>query len=197
MRYEAKHQFFKGLLSWKMHFLMYFIHKYVSPGCQGTHKVSENKTLSLFLLTYISKNGGTMELIQMCYQYDVISEMWAGFTATSLSETMRNVFGSNMVFVYISKHRYHSELTCTGESMCKKAGNTKRNWPCSKPAREKAFELHTVSEIILEVVWNTIWRLITAAFSWVSADREETSLHACRAQKGMGPAATDPQSALL
>ena len=37
--------------------------------------------------------------------------------------------------------------------------------PCSKPAREKAFELHTVSEIILVVVWNIIWRLITAAFS--------------------------------
>ena len=34
-----------------------------------------------------------------------------------------------------------------------------------KPAREKAFELHTVSEIILDVVLNMIWRLITAAFS--------------------------------
>ena len=38
--------------------------------------------------------------------------------------------------------------------MCKKAGNKERNSPCGKPAKEKAFELHTVSEIILEVVWN-------------------------------------------
>ena len=55
---------------------MSFIHKYVSPLCQGTHKVSENKTLSLFLRTHISKNGGTTELIQICVRYDVISEMW-------------------------------------------------------------------------------------------------------------------------
>ena len=47
--------------------------------------------------------------------------------------------------------------------MCKEPGY-KRNSPCSKPAREKEFELHTVSEIILDVVWNMIWRLITAAF---------------------------------
>ena len=88
--------YFKGLLSCKMHFLMSFIHKYVSPVCQGTHKVSENKTLSLFLRTHISKNGATTELIQICW-YDVISEMWAGFTPTALSETllwetMRDVF---------------------------------------------------------------------------------------------------------
>jgi len=41
--------------------------------------------------------------------------------------------------------------------MCEKAGNKKRNSPCGKPARKKAFELHTVSEIILKVVMNTIW----------------------------------------
>jgi len=51
--------------------------------------------------------------------------------------------------------------------MCKNAGNKKRNSPCGKPEREKAFELHTVSEIILEVVWNMIWRLIMAAFSCI------------------------------
>ena len=55
---------------------MPFVRKDVSPVCQGTHKVSENKTLSLFLCTQISKNGGTTELIQICVRYDVISEMW-------------------------------------------------------------------------------------------------------------------------
>jgi len=49
--------------------------------------------------------------------------------------------------------------------MCKKAGNKERNSPCSKPARKKAFELHTVSEIILDVVLIMIWGFITAAFS--------------------------------
>ena len=44
--------------------------------CQGTHKVSENKALSLFLRTQITKNGGTTELIQICVRYDVILEMW-------------------------------------------------------------------------------------------------------------------------
>ena len=37
----------------------------VSPVCQETHKVSENKPLSLFLRTHVSKNGGTTELIQI------------------------------------------------------------------------------------------------------------------------------------
>ena len=65
--------------------------------CKDTHKVSENTTLSLFLRTQIFKNGGTTELIQICVRYDVISEMWAGFTPTAqsetlLSETMHNVF---------------------------------------------------------------------------------------------------------
>jgi len=48
--------------------------------------------------------------------------------------------------------------------MFKEAGN-KRYCPCSKPAREKEFELHSVSEIMLDVVWNIIWRLIMASFS--------------------------------
>ena len=62
--------------------LMSSIHKDVSPVCQGTHTASENKTLSLFLLTQISKNGATTDLIQICVRYDVISVMWAGFTRT-------------------------------------------------------------------------------------------------------------------
>ena len=66
---------FKGHLLCKMHFFMSFIHKYVSSLVQETHKVSENKTLSLFLRTHISKNGGTTELIQICCRLDVISEM--------------------------------------------------------------------------------------------------------------------------
>ena len=49
----------KGDLSCKMHFVMSFIHKYVSPVRRGTHAASENKTLSLFLRTQISKNVGT------------------------------------------------------------------------------------------------------------------------------------------
>ena len=67
--------------------LMSFMHTYVSPVCKETHKVSENKTLSLFLRTHIST-----ELIQICIRYDIISEMWAVFTPTALSETMRDVF---------------------------------------------------------------------------------------------------------
>jgi len=50
---EVKLDLFKGDLLCKMHFMMSFIHKYVSLVCQGTHKVSENKTLSLFLRTHI------------------------------------------------------------------------------------------------------------------------------------------------
>ena len=46
-------------------FFMSFIHKYVSPVCQGTHKVSENTTISIFLRAQISKNGGITELIQI------------------------------------------------------------------------------------------------------------------------------------
>jgi len=71
----------KGLLSCKMLFIMSLIHKCVSPVSQGTHQVSENKTLSLFLRTQISKNGGTTELIQICCRY--IRKL--------LSERMRNV----------------------------------------------------------------------------------------------------------
>jgi len=37
----------------------------VSPVYQGTHQVSENTTLSLFLHTQISKNGAATELIQI------------------------------------------------------------------------------------------------------------------------------------
>jgi len=71
------------------------------PGC-----VRKNKTLSLFLRTQISKNGGTTELIQICVRYDVILEMWThGTIRKLLSETMHDCFGHNMVFVYISKHR--------------------------------------------------------------------------------------------
>ena len=50
---------------------------------------SENKTLSLFLRTQISKNGATTELILICVRYDVISEMWThGTIRKLLSETM-------------------------------------------------------------------------------------------------------------
>ena len=58
---------------------MSFKHKYVSPLCKETHKVSENTTLSLFLLTHISKkkkkNGGANEQIQDLAP-DVNGEMW-------------------------------------------------------------------------------------------------------------------------
>ena len=53
----------KGLLSCKMHFLMSFIHNDVPPVCQQTHKVPESATVSHFLRTRISKNGGTRELV--------------------------------------------------------------------------------------------------------------------------------------
>ena len=80
--------YFKGLLSCKVHVFISSIHKHVSPVCQGTHKVSENKTLSLSLRTQISQNGGTTELIQICCRYDVISGMWAGLTPMAQSETL-------------------------------------------------------------------------------------------------------------
>jgi len=63
----------------------------VSTVCQGTQKVSEKKTLSLFLRTQISKTQDKTGMIKICCQYDVISEMWAGFTPTALSETMCDV----------------------------------------------------------------------------------------------------------
>ena len=56
--------FVKGDLSCKMHLCTSCIHEYVSPVCQGTHQVSENTTLSLFLHTLISKNGAATDLIQ-------------------------------------------------------------------------------------------------------------------------------------
>jgi len=57
------------------------------------------------------------------------------------------------------------------ERVCVKKQDIKRCLPCGKPVREKAFELHTVSEIILDVVLNMIWHLIEAAFSIASAGR--------------------------
>ena len=54
----------KGDLSSKMHFCTSFIHEYVSPVFQGTHQVSENTTLSIFLHTQISKKGAATDLIK-------------------------------------------------------------------------------------------------------------------------------------
>ena len=47
-----------------MHFCTSFIHEYVSPVFQGTHQVSENTTLSIFLHTQISKKGAATDLIK-------------------------------------------------------------------------------------------------------------------------------------
>ena len=55
---------FKGDLSCKIHFCTSFIHEYVSPVFQGTHQVSENTTLSIFLHTQISKKGAATDLIK-------------------------------------------------------------------------------------------------------------------------------------
>ena len=38
------------------------MHEYVSPVFQGTHQVSENTTLSLYLHTQISKNGAATDV---------------------------------------------------------------------------------------------------------------------------------------
>ena len=54
----------KGDLSCKMHFCTSFIHEYVSPVFQGTHQVSENTTLSIFLHTQIAKKGAATDLIK-------------------------------------------------------------------------------------------------------------------------------------
>ena len=56
---------FKGDLSCTMHFCTSFIHEYLSLVCQGTHQVSENTTLSIFLHTQISKNGAATDLIKI------------------------------------------------------------------------------------------------------------------------------------
>jgi len=106
--------------------MMSFIHKYVSPVCNETHKVSEDTTL----LTHISKNGGTTELIQICCGHDDITKMWAGFTLNSwklpahvptyrsLSETSLcqkqcvTRFGSNMSCVSLLLTSIPASLTC-------------------------------------------------------------------------------------
>ena len=54
----------KGDLSCKMHFGTSCLHEYVSPVFQGTHQVSENTTLSIFLHTQISKKGAATDLIK-------------------------------------------------------------------------------------------------------------------------------------
>ena len=54
----------KGDLSCKMHLCTSFIHEYVSLVFQGTHQVSENTTLSIFLHTQISKKGAATDLIK-------------------------------------------------------------------------------------------------------------------------------------
>jgi len=75
----------------------------VSPVCQETHKVSENKTLSLFLRTHISKNGETTEMIQICVRYDVISAMRTHGQIRNVDVRNKEACsGSNMVCVYIS-----------------------------------------------------------------------------------------------
>ena len=51
--------------------------------------MSENISLSLFLLAHISKNRGTTELL-FIYVYYVIYQK-CGFTSTAISETMRDV----------------------------------------------------------------------------------------------------------
>ena len=54
----------KGDLSCKMHLCTSCLHEYVSPVFQGTHQVSENTTLSIFLHTQISKKGAATDLIK-------------------------------------------------------------------------------------------------------------------------------------
>ena len=47
-----------------MHLCTSCLHEYVSPVFQGTHQVSENTTLSIFLHTQISKKGAATDLIK-------------------------------------------------------------------------------------------------------------------------------------
>ena len=62
------------------------------------------------------------------------------------------------------------------ERICVKKPDVKRYSPCGKPARVKAVELHTVSEIMLDVVCNIKWCLNAAAFSCISAGKVDTHL---------------------
>ena len=64
-----------------MHFPMSVIHQHVSP-------VRQKINPSLFSSVPKSLKTGTTELIQIYVRYDVISEMWAGFKPTALSETL-------------------------------------------------------------------------------------------------------------
>ena len=63
----------KGHLVCKIHFLMYFIHKHVSPLCKEILKVSGKKIRSLFVLIHLYKNLSENELIRFWPLYDVIT----------------------------------------------------------------------------------------------------------------------------
>ena len=70
-----------------MHFCTSFIHKYVSPVFQGTHQVSENTTLSIFLHTQISKNGAATDLIKTDLNTVLTSGQWRyGYWANSTNQ---------------------------------------------------------------------------------------------------------------
>ena len=71
--------------------------------------IEKKKNNLSFSSMYLRISSATQKP-QQWSRYDVISEMWAGFRPTALSETllsetMPDCFGRNMVFVYISKHR--------------------------------------------------------------------------------------------
>ena len=60
-------------------YVFYTVHEYVSPVFQGTHQVSENTTLSIFLHTQISKKGTDPDL-----NTSITSQKWRyGYWANS------------------------------------------------------------------------------------------------------------------
>ena len=67
-----------------MHFCTSFIHEYVSPVFQGTHQVSENTSLSIFLHTQISKKGAATDLIKT--DPDLNTVLTSGYWANSTNQ---------------------------------------------------------------------------------------------------------------
>jgi len=78
--------------------------------CKETHTVSENKTLSLFLHTHISKkrvsNGADPDFAANITYYRKCGPALhpRPYQKRCYQKQCVSCFGSNMVFVYISKH---------------------------------------------------------------------------------------------
>ena len=94
-----------------MHFCTSFIHEYVSPVFQGTHQVSENTTLSIFLHTQISKKGAATDLIKTDPDLNTVLTSgrwrygyWANSTNQEETATAIAVRSVNMPYIGMVLH---------------------------------------------------------------------------------------------